>query len=114
MTATWPRFWHHISSILKVIETMKKELSRGDRLKLRTRHTFALEMSPVGGIISASNLEVEAGTEVIVAENCEPQVFNIPIHFVEESLNKRGGGQPFFTNRHLLARAATCQHEAGN
>jgi hypothetical protein len=93
---------------------MKKKLQRGDRLQLKTRHTFPLEMSPIGGVFSDKKLEVAAGTKVVVAEDCEPYVFNIPIHFADELLKKQGGSQPFFTNRQLLVREVIFQFETGN
>lgn len=79
-----------------------RELRRGERFRLKSHHIYPLEMSPRGGVPAAKVLRVEAGTIVVVAENCGLHIFDIPIRFVEESLNKHGNGQPFFALRPFL------------
>ena len=86
-------------------KNMKEKLSRGQRLRLKTPHTFALELSPGGGASQVSELKVPAGTEVTVARDCDQYVCNIPFHFAQDFLRAFGKGEPFFTHRHSLEEA---------
>ena len=79
---------------------VKANLLPGATCELTCDHTYPLAMSPFGGVPSNKVLEVKAGTRVMIAENYQPCMFDIPFNFVEEELKKYGG--PFFTPRPFL------------
>lgn len=81
-------------------------LYRRERLQFKGSFIIPLEGSPCGGAAPAEVLEVPAGTTVEVAEDCASHVHDIPFHFTEASLRRRGKGLPFFASRSQLERAA--------
>ena len=81
---------------------IERKLWRGDQLQLKCRHVFPLKMSPGGGVPVAEVLDAEAGTRIIVAQDCEPHIFQIPFHFAEEQPEKYRHGLPFLTPRGCL------------
>lgn len=73
-------------------------LFRGERLKFGRCYSFPLE-----------KLEVEAGTEIVVAEDCSWSDSQVAFYFADESLRQLGKGAPFYAHRHSLEeREAVC------